>query len=58
MKYSEIQQIAVIYGKKELIEEFMDIFWLDRAHDKAELNVVLTKGDLKKQLKQFIWKGD
>ena len=56
MKYSDIQQIAVIYGKKELIEEFLEIFTMDRMHDKAPINAI--KGDMKKDIKKFIWKVD
>ena len=43
MKYRDIQQIAVIYGKKELIEEFLEIFNMDRMHDRAPLNAILLK---------------
>ena len=58
MKYSDIQSIAIIYGKKELIEEFLEKFHIDRQHDGAELNAILLKGDMKKEAKKFIWKGD
>ena len=58
MKHSDIQSIAIIYGKKELIEQFLEIFHMDRAHDNAPLNALLLKGDMKKDVKKFIWKGD
>ena len=58
MKYDQVQQIALIYGKKELIEEFLEIFYMDRAHDGAPLSAVLLKGDMKKEIKRFVWKGD
>ena len=58
MKYNQIQQIALIYGKKELIEQFLEIFNMDRAHDGAPLNAFLLKGDIKKEMKKFIWKED
>jgi len=43
MKYKDIQQIALVYGKKQLIEEFLENFQMDRAHDGAEINAVLVK---------------
>ena len=58
MNYKDIQQIAIIYGKKDLIQEFLEIFNMDRAHDGAPLSVMLVKGDMKKELKRFILKGD
>lgn len=58
MNYSQIQSIAIIYGKKELIEEFLENFQIDRAHDGAEIKAILIKGDMKKEIKKFIWKGD
>ena len=58
MNYNEIQELAIIYGKKDLIEQFLEIFYMDRAHDGAPLNAVLVQGDMKKELKKFIWKGD
>ncbi len=45
MKHSDIQQIAVIYGKKELIEEFLEMF---RMHDEAPLSAILLEGEMKK----------
>ena len=58
MKYSDIQEIALIYGKKELVLEFLEKFQMDRKQDGAELNAVLLSGDMKKEVKKFIWKGD
>jgi len=58
MKYKEIEEIVVIYGKKELIFEFLEKFHVDRQHDGAILNAILLKGDMKKEIKKFIFKGD
>ena len=58
MKYSDIQEISIVYGKKDLIIEFLEIFYMDRQHDGAPLSAILLKGDMKKELKKFIWKGD
>lgn len=58
IKYKEVQEISIIYGKKELILEFLEKFQIDRLHDGAELNAILLKGDMKKEVKKFIWKGD
>ena len=51
-------EIAIIYGKKDLVEYFVEQFNIDRLHDEEEIKAVLTKGDFKKDLKHFIWKGD
>ena len=58
MEHKEIQEIAIIYGKKDWIMEFLEIFEMDRMHDGAPLNAILLKGDMKKELKKFIWKGN
>ena len=58
MKHSEIQQIVIVFGKKKLVEYFVEQFNIDRLHDGEEINVILVKSDLKKDLKHFIWKGD
>ena len=58
MKHSDIQQIAIVFGKKELIDYFVEQFNIDRLHDGEEIKVILIKDDLKKDLKHFIWKGD
>ena len=58
MRYKDIQQIAVVYGKKDLVEYFIEQFNIDRLHDGEEIKAILAKGDLKKDLKHFIWKGD
>ena len=58
MKHSDIQQIAIVYGKKDLVEYFVEQFNIDRLHDEEEVKAILVKRDLKKDLKHFIWKGD
>lgn len=58
MNHSQIQSIAIIYGKKELIEEFLENFQMDRMHDGAPIKAILLIGDMKKEIKKFIWKGD
>ena len=45
MKYSNIQQIAIIYGKKELVEYFVEQFNIDRFHDGEKIKAILVKGD-------------
>jgi len=58
VNHSKIQQIAIVYGKKELVEYFVEQFNIDRLHDGEEIKAILVKDDLKKDLKHFIWKGD
>ena len=58
MKYKEIEEIAVIYGKKDLILELLEKFYIDRQHDEVRLNAILLKGDMKKEVKRFVFKGD
>ena len=58
MEYQEIQQIAIVYGNKDLVEYFVEQFNIDRLHDGEEIKAILVKDDLKKDLKHFIWKGD
>ena len=58
MKHSDIQQIAIVYGKKDLVEYFVEQFSIDRLHDGEEIKAILVRDDLKKDLKHFIWKGD
>lgn len=58
MKYRDIQQIAIVYGKKDLIIEFLEIFNMDRMHDGAPINAIQIKGEMKKKIKRFIWKCD
>ena len=58
MKHSDIQQIAIVYGKKDLVEYFVEQFSMDRLHDGEEIKAILVRDDLKKDLKHFIWKGD
>lgn len=57
MKHSN-KPMVLIYGKKELILEFLEIFNMDRQHDELPLSAVLLKGDMKKELKKWVWKGD
>jgi len=33
MEYQDIQQIAIVYGKKDLVEYFVEQFNWDRLHD-------------------------
>jgi hypothetical protein len=61
MKHKDIQQIAIVYGKKELVEYFVEQFNIDRLHDGEEVKAILVKNNLHslfKFLKHFIWKGD
>ena len=54
MKHIQI----IVYGKKNLVKYFVEQFNMDRLHDGEEVKAILAKGDLKKDLKHFIWKGD
>ena len=58
MKHNEVGEIAIVYGKKDLVEYFVEQFNLDRLHDGEEVKAILVKGDFKKDLKHHIWKGD
>ena len=58
MEYKDIQQIAVVYGNKDLVEYFVEQFNIDRLHDGEEIKAILAKDDLKKDLNHHIWKGD
>lgn len=58
MNYDDIEGIAVVYGRKDIILEFLDQFFMDRQHDGVELKAVLLKDDMKKEVKWFVWKGD
>ena len=58
MKHSDVQQIAIVYGKKDLVEYFVEQFNIDRLHDGEKVKAILVRDDLKKDLKHFIWKGD
>ena len=51
-------EIATIYGKKDLVEYFVEQFNIDRLHYGEEVKATLVKGDFKKDLKHFLWKGD
>lgn len=41
MKHNEVNEIAIVYGKKELIEYFVEQFNIDRLHDGEEAKAVL-----------------
>jgi len=58
MKCKDIQEIALVYGNKDLVLEFLEIFKIDRKHDGAPIKAILVKSDIKKDLKHLIWKGD
>ena len=58
MKYTDIQQIAIVYGKNDLVKYFVEQFNIDRLHDGEKVKAILVKDNLKKELKHFIWKGD
>ena len=58
MKHSGIQQIAIVYGKTDLVDYFVEQFNIDGLHDGEEIKTILAQGDLKKDLKHFLWKGD
>jgi len=58
MIYKDIQQIAIVYGKKGLVEYFVEQFEIDRLHDGEKIKAILVEGELKKDLKHFLWKGD
>lgn len=57
MKFNEIESIALVYGQKELIEEFLEIFQIDRAHDNAPLSAILLEGETKKDIKNHRFLG-
>ena len=54
----KMTKIVLLYGKKELVEEFLEKFNNDRQQDGAELKAILLEGEMKKEVKKFIWKGD
>ena len=58
MRQKKTQEIAIVYGNKDLVEYFVEQFNIDRLHDGEEIKVILAKDDLKKDLKNHIWKGD
>ena len=43
MKCKKIQKIVIIYGKRELVLEFIEKFNIDRQHDGAELYASLLE---------------
>ena len=57
MEYKDIQQIAIVYGKKDLVEYFVEQFNIDRLHDGEEVKASLVQDDLKQSLKKYICKG-
>ena len=57
MKHNKVEEIAIVHGKKDLVEYFVEQFNMDRLHDGEEAKAILTQGDLNKPLKHFIWKG-
>ena len=58
MEYEDIQQIIIIYGRKDLVEYFVEQFSIDRLHDGKEIKAMLVKDDLNQILKNHICKGD
>ena len=58
MKHSDVQQIAIVYGKKDLVEYFVEQYNIDRLHDGEKVKAITVRDGLKKDLKHFIWKGD
>ena len=61
MKYDKIEEIAIVYGKKDLVEYFVEQFNMDRLHDGEEVKAMLVKNNPHswfKDLKHFLWKGD
>ena len=45
MEYEGIQQIAIVYGKKDLVEYFVEQFNWSRLHDGAEVKAILVKNN-------------
>ena len=45
MEHKNIQQIAIVYGRKDLVEYFVEQFNWDRLHDEEEIKAILVKGD-------------
>ena len=64
MEHNEIEEIAIVYGKKELVAYFVEqfnidrLYNIDRLHDGEKVKAILVKADSKKDLKHFLWKGD
>ena len=57
MNHSDIEELAIIYGNKELIIEFLENLEIAKRHDDAPINAILLKGDMKKEVKKFVWKS-
>ena len=57
MEYKDLQQIAIVYGKKDLVEYFVEQFNLDRLHDGEEVKAILVKDDMKAYLKNSMKSG-
>ena len=57
MKHNEIEEIAIVYGKKGLVEHFVEQFNIDRLHDEVPIKTIFVKGDMKAYLKNSIKGG-
>ncbi len=57
MKNNKVEEIAIVYGRKDLVEYFVEQFDIDRLHDGEEVKAMLVKGELKKYLKNSIKKS-
>ena len=47
MKHNKAEEIAIVYGKKDLVDYFVEQFNIDRLHDGEEVKAILVKGDVK-----------
>jgi len=47
MEYQNIQQIAIVYGNKDLVEYFVEQFNWDRLHDGEEIKAILVKDEIR-----------
>jgi len=50
MNRKNTKGIALIYGNKALVSEFVEIFEIDRMHDRAPIKAILVEGEIKKYL--------
>lgn len=48
------EEIAIVYGRKDLVEYFVEQFNMDRLHDGEKIKAILLKGEMKKCLKNSI----
>jgi len=46
-----MKSFAIVYGKKDLVEYFVEQFNIDRLYDGEEVKAILVKCDLKKDLR-------